>query len=1772
MDIWNQLSPELRDFLFSAATDATGGLIGNFVDSLLRSGGRRLRERFAKPETEQALERAAGAAITAVIADWQQAHPDYADLWARFGAWLLNPAVLTEFRTLLTPSADATFDMELLRDEFEAAGLDVAHLGDDDFDGLIQAIVGEFYAVAATESVLEGSLQIGLLRQMADTMGALERLVARQNSLGRRSLGQLEWLNLVAARVADGHDETNLLLREMLVVLRENRPQAVPDLQRFYEQIRQLLSRADLGDFYDVELGERAYGVAIGDHARVEITNDFAQVQQLLTEIRDHLIAAQPGLTHDELVVIERHYRQSLIDRFEKLTFRGITPSGTALSLNLADVYVELKAVADIPEAADTYSAEERRLLLEAGERGELAQQEIVARLDVLRLERWRSDARRQREEGNRFQRRSIGEMVADPRQRGLVILGDPGSGKSTLLHYLALIYAGERQQIKTMRLLEKTLPIFVPLAAYDDHLRRTAQAIPLGEFLAIYYEKWRNLPSLAPLFRAALEQGQALLLFDGLDEVLETATRQFVAEQAGTLIQRWQGRGNRFVVTSRVVGYREARLPGDLPHVTVLDFGRPEIETFAHQWCRAYEVWAAGRETPTALQQAATEEAALLDDVRSNPSVEQLAANPLLLTMLALLRRQVGKLPDRRIELYERYTRTLIDNREQERSRGARQQSPSRFDPHRAIAHLMDLALWLQMHRPSGTARRIDLERALVDICLHYDGHTPSQVTEKMLIQARKDAEAFLTDMRHFAGLLGERGRDAFGFLHLTFQEYFAGRALARMDAEQRWAVLQPRLHLPRWREPILLCAGQLGVIEQRRDLVTDLIQRIVNAHNDHEELLHRDLFLAAAAMADDVGINQSLYQILYEQLAALHTDPNPTIQAFAINGLAHLARLGQNQAEKLLLNSLADTNLQLSIIRNTKPFFTEEKGFALRKAISIKLNDNDWLVRQAVVQALAGLVIHDPAICDAILTVLDDRAGAIRRTAMQALIGLLDINAPIRNTIVDKLNASNWSVRQTAVAALASLVKNDPIVRDAIFNMFSDENSEVRCEVVQTLAVLVQSDPFVRDEILTKLADSAYEVRQAAVQALASLTQSDILVRDAILNLLNDDDDHYGVVRAAAVEALAVLSQSDMFIRGTMLNMLNDDDDHYGVVRAAVVNGLKGLVSNNTILYNTILAMLDEDNDPLGFVRHASVQALKSLGSIDDNAYQTITNHLLGNTWHKQAETITILGQLVNTDASVRDAILTMLDDSNFSVQQAAIQALTGVISTDSSVRDAILIMLDANNTFARQAAIQALTCLLQSDTRVFDAFMAKLDDSDWRIRKAVVEALTSLVDNNDTVHNIILTRLNDRDWQVRKTAVLALAGTVNTNTTVRDTILAILNNDSINEFIRGASVQVLANLVKSDDVVHNAIITRLDDRHWQVRQAAVQALTDLVSTDDAIRNVVVIKLNDDDASVRQAAVQALAYMISIDGNMRDVIFAKLHDHGWQVRQAAVQALTGLVNTDNTVRDAIVTMLNDDDFDVRQAAILALADAVGTDATVRDAITSRFRGDNYGIVKQKALQVLLNNGIDENLELYELINWLGVAYETLPDRPEDDQKCIRQFRAWLAKYIAVRIPEKPDVLFKVVSLLDSPAWPVRCGATLVLLNLPDGPPTDLMPQLLALLHDERGEESWLKRLDMAGLLINDCDVELSQLAIETALEALDYATQPWYHLPQSGPAVRKQAATILGQLEPLYRNDKVFAKVAQVMQTDQDPEVRDAAYGALLRLAAAPEATAEG
>ncbi|MCP4661159.1 MAG: hypothetical protein GY856_37630, partial [bacterium] len=460
-------------------------------------------------------------------------------------------------------------------------------------------------------------------------------------------------------------------------------------------------------------------------------------------------------------------------------------------------------------------------------------------------------------------------------------------------------------------------------------------------------------------------------------------------------LIHEWTPRGVRFVLASRVVGYRDAPVSGVTSTLTVLDFGSREIEVFVRQWARTFEAWLAGSESPEVVQKAAALERDLMEDVRSNSSVRRLAANPLMLTMLALLRRQVGRLPHRRIELYEKYVETLLENWIEARSFGARTEKVEHLDRHQAENVLIPLALWLQETKPSGTARRHEMHERLTGIYLEEEGLRREELSQLRRAEAR--AERFLHEMRQMAGLIVERGHDAYGFLHLTFQEHFAGRALAQLDGVRRWQIVQPHLHDPRWREPILLCAGRLGVVENRREQVTAFVRQMAGNEDPTEEHLRRNLLLALAIACDDVNLEGQLLDDLVATAAGI-----------VPSGVCVLDRMLMEHLGQLVADGATDF----------------ETCFAAH------LNCGDWRRRQDATEVL-GRCLSVEGVRAVLLERLEHENGNIRQEAVRALARGVD-DAEIRTTVLKRFNDDDEDVRQEALRTVASRL-DDAEIRTA-------------------------------------------------------------------------------------------------------------------------------------------------------------------------------------------------------------------------------------------------------------------------------------------------------------------------------------------------------------------------------------------------------------------------------------------------------------------------------------------------------------------------------------------------------------------------------------------------------------------------------------------------------------------------------------------------------------------------------------------------------------------
>src|SRR5205807_215221 len=175
------------------------------------------------------------------------------------------------------------------------------------------------------------------------------------------------------------------------------------------------------------------------------------------------------------------------------------------------------------------------------------------------------------------------------------------------------------------------------------------------------------------------------LFLFDGLDEVASDSLRRQVLANIVTFIESYlpskstQSHYNRFLITSRIVGYEAGPLTG-YAHYTLRDLEDEQIEDFLTHWCPAVEHYQmkplSGQRKLTAQQEqeavrAGNEERdRLLAAFATSPGIKRLAVNPLMLTILALLQKSGKTLPHRRIELYDMVTRTLLANRNYETGR----------------------------------------------------------------------------------------------------------------------------------------------------------------------------------------------------------------------------------------------------------------------------------------------------------------------------------------------------------------------------------------------------------------------------------------------------------------------------------------------------------------------------------------------------------------------------------------------------------------------------------------------------------------------------------------------------------------------------------------------------------------------------------------------------------------------------------------------------------------------------------------------------------------------------------------------------------------------------------------------------------------------------------------------------------------------------------------------------------------------------------------------
>ncbi|MBQ8205249.1 MAG: hypothetical protein IJZ78_05450 [Alistipes sp.] len=232
------------------------------------------------------------------------------------------------------------------------------------------------------------------------------------------------------------------------------------------------------------------------------------------------------------------------------------------------------------------------------------------------------------------------------------------------------------------------------------------------------------------------------------------------------------------------------------------------------------------------------------------------------MITIIALIYYQGSKLPEKRVALYEVATSTLLDNWVKLRAN-----QKNNIDREILIELLAIIAFHIHEHYSSGLIPEKELTQMLTNEYSKIYPYMPQK-------ELKQDVNDIISFLREDAGFLfekgfAENGEALFGFVHLTFQEYFAA-----IEFNTKWKEgslsLNDYIYNSNWTEIIKLTASLFKIKESGRlgrsnatKFITDILKT--------EELLpeiNRRLHLVCQILSDDMEIEFDVLKNIIDEI----------------------------------------------------------------------------------------------------------------------------------------------------------------------------------------------------------------------------------------------------------------------------------------------------------------------------------------------------------------------------------------------------------------------------------------------------------------------------------------------------------------------------------------------------------------------------------------------------------------------------------------------------------------------------------------------------------------------------------------------------------------------------------------------------------------------------------------------------------------------------------------------------------------------------------------
>jgi energy-coupling factor transporter ATP-binding protein EcfA2 len=1100
---------------------------------------------------------------------------------------------------------------------------------------------------------------------------------------------------------------------------------------------------------------------------------DIVPFIKSLYTAESYVLPATKVLSSHEL----EEYRKAMFTRYRRLKLEQLDSTTHDIRhLTLNAMYVEPRAKECIGFVPRVFELP-KELQLKLRKKGELDSKE----LDHSIIDQYRRAYVEQ-------ESRLLSAILSDESCSKLVILGDPGSGKSTLLQHLVLEWA----ELSSVKSDDSVLPILIELrefAVFAEQNKSDDLFAYLGGGAGMrwHFEK--------EMLTHWLSSRKSLLLFDGLDEIFDLSLRKKIT----TAVHRFAHEFPlaKILVTSRVVGYQhQAWNDEGFRHFMLQDLDQDQIEFFLKKWHElAYEETDLGKKKEELLRGA----------ISSSTAIKQLAGNPLLLTMMAVLNR-TQDLPRDRAELYEQCARLLLHQWKIDVT--------FHTDPDLAKASLdfkdkrgLLLQVARAMHSGAhGLAGNL-IEEETLETTLAVG------LNEIRIAVPNRAARSLIEQLQGRNFMLCFMGGRSYAFVHRTFLEYFCAAEIAARFEKERTLTLEQLqkeifIHWPdeTWKEVLCLLAGMISgrfteqVIQWliRQPDPRGTLKNVLLALNCFSEVRNRSVLNKTEPHLRRIVKNLSLFETPFDS-KFFGDKGGEAVDAVKIAALGLMSVVWPDSADNIVW---------------FKRIISSEASWTVR-AKAMELLARDWKDDAQIVgwikeQAQAPY------------------PGQSRAIAMAELASNWPLDPDVRDIAERTFSTDkDETARATALTVIGRLEKDDAKYLGYLEHVIrTDKGKYVPFIAMHELGRRSNQSEHSFELIAALLKNKKYNQKYYLIEILSTFWRDNEKTLPLIFEFIESESDVAvkNVAQEQVLSSFKDVAAAQMLARDLLLGEASLD---LKLLSMAVLSeySLKGLD-----LRKILMSIISSDNDA-----KLQVGAIKNLQKWSKNSevFEMVKAVVesLDRSSDVRSEAARFLAKLPNRTAKVTQLLHDLLvNDADISVRKAIIDALSASKKQQSETISLIRqLALEEKNPDVRARAVRAFANLSKNDLGLTEVLEASISPKqNYAVRFMAAAAMAAICQEfRGSVTLLKSLAKNDKNSTIRLLAVSEISRRASED----DEVIDILKSTVIEDRSKDVRLRAVRELARRwpEDVQVRTLLTNIQkkDVNNRVRETAAAEL---------------------------------------------------------------------------------------------------------------------------------------------------------------------------------------------------------------------------------------------------------------------------------------------------------------------------------------------------------